>query len=456
MNTPDHKFVLPRDDASRRALHNEVHARPPARIELPALITHIAVLNAAVSVAQEHEHLAKLPLTASLQTEDLAGQFLSLHFQKCTLKWERHSEFTGYTLVQGLGADFALAAAQPDLSTALALPGDWLRSIPGQTICAIQLVMLEEDSGDIQVWLAQAQRWFGGHPTVASSMGNPVPTRSGALGHSLAITRFHLEDDGFERMLVLAHPGTSQNRAGRIAQRLLELETYRLMALRGFPIARGLGASLAQAEAALASITQQLEIKSTSDQSLLDQLVALATGVERIMAEHDYRFSATAAYHALVEQRILELREKAISGTPTIGEFMHRRLSPAMATVAATRKRLNSLSERVARTSELLGTRVNIATEEQNRQLLEKLTKGQAMQLRLQTTVEGLSLAAISYYVVSLVLYTGKALKSAGLAIDPEVLAGASIPVVLLMVWKIIAKVHAKLRQNENPGESKK
>ena len=202
---------------------------------------------------------------------------------------------------------------------------------------------------------------------------------------------------------------------------------------------------MAEAEGALADITARLENKAASDQELLDTLVSLAARVERTIAEHVYRFSATRAYNMLVGQRITELREKAIPGTQTIGEFMQRRLSPAMATVAATAQRLASLSERVSRTSALLRTRVDIATETQNQLLLEKLTRGQELQLRLQSTVEGLSIAAISYYVISLLLYGGKAAKAAGAPVNPEMLAGALIPLVLWLVWRNIRRIHAKL-----------
>ena len=231
----------------------------------------------------------------------------------------------------------------------------------------------------------------------------------------------------------------------RIAQRLLELEIYRLMALRGLPVAKALSHLLGDAEAALQGIMVQLEDDTASDQALLDALVALAARVERATAEHQYRLAATQAYYALVLQRINELREKAIPGTQTIGEFMQRRLSPAMATVSASAKRLESLSERVARTSALLRTRVEIVTESQNQQLLEQLTRGQALQLRLQATVEGLSIAAISYYVVSLLLYGGKALKALGVPLNPELAAGALVPLVLWAVWHTTRRIHARL-----------
>lgn len=428
---------LPADDALRAQLHNEVHARPQARIRLPALVVYVAVLNEGVSREQECAHLRLLPGQEQLGVDQLQGNFLRLRFGGYTLKWERHSEFTRYSMVQPLPEQVALGAINPELLNAVVLKPEWLRAIPGRTIAAIKLAMVHGDIGNAEATMEQARQWFGEHPLVASVLGNN--------SHSWAVTDFVLRPSGFERMLVVAPADTSQTRAGRVSQRLLELETYRLMALRGLPVAKALGSMLAASERALADITAQLENKSASDQDLLDTLISLAAGVERATAEHVYRFSATRAYHTLVAQRIHELREKAIPGTQTIGEFMQRRLSPAMATVAATAQRLASLSERVARTSALLRTRVDIATEVQNQQLLEKLTRGQELQLRLQSTVEGLSIAAISYYVVSLLLYGAKAAKGAGVPINPEVAAGALIPLVLWGVWSATQRIHRKI-----------
>src|SRR5690606_18117952 len=367
----------------------------------------------------------------------LQGSFVRLRLPGATLKWERHTEFTRYSIVQALPAGAGLGQRDPALLPHLALPPDWLAGIPGQTLAAIKLAMLEGDVAQPQACLAQARTWLGEHPVVASLMVN--------RGHSIVVTDFMLRDSGFERMLVIAPPGTPETRVGRISGRLLELETYRLMALRGLPVAKRLGPKLAEDERRLAGITAQMEDKSASDQALLDTLVSLAAGVERATAEHAYRFAATRAYHALVNQRIAELREQPIHGTQTIGEFMQRRLSPAMATVEASARRLASLSDRITRTSALLRTRVDIATEGQNQQLLERLTRGQALQLRLQSTVEGLSIAAISYYVVSLILYVAKAGKAAGLPVHPELMAGAMIPLVLLGVWRMIRRIHATL-----------
>ena len=430
--------LLPEDDEQRDLLHNEVHARPPARIRLPALVVYVAVLNAGISRERECEHLRRLPGQQGLTPEQLQGNFLRLRFEGYTVKWERHTEFTRYSIVQPLPAQAALGASDPNLTSELVVTPDWLRDIPGRTIAAIKLAMVHGDLATSETTMAQARRWFGERTVVASVMGNN--------GHSWAVTDFHLRDSGFERMLVIAPPQVTETRAGRISQRLLELETYRLMALRGLPVAKGLGPMLGEAEGQLADITARLEYKSASEQELLDTLVALAARIERATAEHDYRFSATRAYDTLVAQRLAELREQPVPGTQTLGEFMQRRLSPAMATVAATAQRLASLSERVARTSALLRTRVDIATEAQNQQLLEKLTRGQELQLRLQTTVEGLSIAAISYYVVSLLLYVVKAVKAAGVPLNVEVVTGALIPLVLWGVWRTTRRIHEKLR----------
>ncbi len=429
--------LLPVDDALRVELHNEVHARPQAHIRLPALISYVAVLNRDVSREDECAHLRLLPEQQALGLQALQGNFLRLRLGGYTVKWERHSEFTRYSIVQPLPDGAGLGAAQPALFDRLATPPGWLAAIPGRTIAALQLVMLEDELADSQHLMRQAETWFGPRRTlVASTMGR---------GHSCVVTDFMLQGDGFERLLVLFRPGGTLTRAGRVAGRLTELETYRMLALRGLPVAKSIAPALAEVEAELAELTAQLDSRAETEQQLLDRLIALAARVERSTAEHGYRFSATRAYADLVEQRIAELREQTIPGHQTLGEFMRRRVSPAIATVASTERRLAALSERVSRTSDLLRTRVNIVAEGQNQQLLEKLTRGQELQLRLQSTVEGLSIAAISYYVVSLLLYGAKALKGLGVPLQPELTAGALVPVVLWGVWRTTRRIHEKL-----------
>lgn len=430
---------LPPNDPLRLSLHNEVHARPPALVHLPTLVTLVAVLNDGVERETERLHLCGLPGQDHLTAADVAGNFIRMKIPAgYSIRWERHTEFTRYSIIQPLPNGMGLGAEQPDLAANLATHDGWLAQTPGKTVAAVQLVMVTANLSDSAAVLDVAKRWFGRRTLVASKMGPD---------YSWALTDFQVNADGFERMLVLVPEGTSEARAGRIAMRLLEIETYRLMALRGLPVAKELGPMLSLAENELADLTAKMEGKAASEESLLDSLIVLAARVERASSEHNYRFSATYAYDELVRQRIAELYEVANPGTQTLGEFMKRRMSPAIATVASTSRRLDSLAERISRTSALLRTRVDIATEEQNRVLLEKLTRGQELQFQLQSTVEGLSIAAISYYVVSLLLYVVKALKTAGLPIHPEMTVGALIPLVLYSVWKTTQRIHKKLHR---------
>ncbi len=441
--------LLPPDDPLRRLLHDEAHARPAATIRLPARVVYVAVRHDGIAREAQLAHLRELPGHAALPDDALDRQFLRLKLPQGTLKWERHGEFTRYSLVQALPNGVGLDTPEPPLHTGLAVPEGWLARIPGHSFVAMQLVMLPLDAtAPPQAMLAAARRWFGGHPVAASAIGRVAADALAATtggGHSVVVTDFRLDADGFERLLVLCAPGTSETRAGRISQRLLELETYRLMALLGLPAAKALAPELGLAEAQLARLTARFDTREASDQALLDELVALAARLERATAEHAYRFAATQAYDAVMQQRLAELRETPVPGWQTLGEFLQRRQAPAIATVAATARRLDSLALRVERAGGLLRTRVDIAAEAQNQQLLARLTQGQALQLRLQTTVEGLSIAAISYYVVSLALYGFKAAKAAGLPVHPELAAGALLPLVLAGVWHTTRRIHARL-----------
>lgn len=436
--------LLPNDDPQRIVLHNEVHARPSQRIRIPALIIYVVVINNGITREQECEHLRRLPGQQELMFEQLQNNFLRLRLQGYTLRWERHTEFTRYSLLQHSPEGAHLGATDPELLSYVATPEDWLAGIPGRTFAAIKLTIVHGDLSQPDELLIQARKWFGGNGVVASLIGRD--------GHSLAVTDFMLRQSGFERMLVIMPTDATETRAGRVAQRLLEIETYRLMALRGLPVAKQLIPELTDAEQQLADITARLENKAASDQELLDRLISLAARIERATVEHTYRFAATQAYNKLVSQRIAEFREKAIPGTQTIGEFMQRRLSPAIATVEATAQRMSYLSARVSRTSALLRTRVDILTEAQNQQLLEKLTRGQELQLRLQSTVEGLSIAAISYYVISLLLYVAKAGEAAGLPIHPELATGLMVPIVLWIVWRSTRSIHDKFFSTKGTG----
>lgn len=183
------------------------------------------------------------------------------------------------------------------------------------------------------------------------------------------------------------------------------------------------------------AILDALSSDVVDEQVLLRNITGLAARIEKLSMDNSYRFAASQAYFCLVKARIEELREIRIDGVPTVEEFMARRLSPAMNTCESVVRRQEALAERIAHTNDLLRTRVGIVQERQNRKILESLDTRGAQQLRLQQSVEGLSVAAISYYLVGLFGYIGKAMKAGGLPINPEVAAGVLVPVIAIGVW---------------------
>ena len=166
--------------------------------------------------------------------------------------------------------------------------------------------------------------------------------------------------------------------------------------------------------------------------------------LENKVARAAFRFGAAAAYEAIVHQRIEVLREVRFDGRQTFGEFMMRRYDPAMRTVKASQARLAAMADRAMRAGELLRTRVDVERSAQNQSLLESMNMRADMQLRLQKTVEGLSVVAISYYAVSLMSYAVYPLAEA-MDISRGSMTAALILPVMLLVWWLVRRVQKSL-----------
>jgi uncharacterized membrane-anchored protein len=235
-------------------------------------------------------------------------------------------------------------------------------------------------------------------------------------------------------------------RLGRLVQRLIEIDTYRMAALLGLPVARESAAMLASAEQGVAELAEAIRAAGPSEEpQLLDRLTKLAGEVESHYAATHSRFSASAAYFELVDRRIDDIGESRLAGLQTIGEFVDRRLSPARATCAWATRRQDALSQRVSRISNLLRTRVEIEQQQSSQQLLAAMNRRQGLQLKLQATVEGLSVAAITYYIVGLVNYLAKGAHAIGWPWSAEATAAVAIPVVAVAVWASLRRLHHKV-----------
>lgn len=419
--------LIPPDHPERLALAEEVHARPPDALATPSRATFVAIVVAPDERAAECEHLAALCARYSLQPPAPDARHFSADLGTARFKWERHGEFSGYTFFTA--GRSPVPFSEPPIRD---LPPDWLAAAPGRTLFAAHAKLVAEAREPDADFLAA---YFGGGMVVGAEIGG---------GAGLAFTDFRIHGDGFARFLVLDR-GLTPRQAGRMMQRLFEIEAYRMLALLALPVARRLGPRIARIEGALVELTDDIARHSVDDETLLPQLTRLADEVEQSLASSQFRFGACRAYAELVARRIAELRERRLPGMQTIEEFMARRFTPAVATCDSTAQRLRELSERVAQASALLSTRVNIARERQNQRLLASMDRRAHLQLRLQQTVEVLSVAAIVYYVAGLVGYLAKALHAVGVPVNPEVAIGVAIPVAALVVIWVIRRVRRRL-----------
>jgi uncharacterized membrane-anchored protein len=425
--------TFPPDHPQRALLADEVHARPPEPLPTPARASYLAVMIEADAREQELRHLQALCRRHGVAGPD-AG---TTHFRVALgpalhLKWERHAEFSGYTFhVEGL------SESPFDNASVALLPADWLAAIPGHTVAAVQAEVVHAGT-DWPDASALAERFRG--PVVGAEIG---------AGAGAIYTDFRLHADGCSRVWLLNRTLTVAQ-TGRMLQRFFEIEAYRVLALLALPIARRQAPRIAAIEASLASLTDGMArahggADSDADEALLHELMRLAAEVESGIAASQFRFGACEAYHGLVQRRVAELRESRLPGLQTIDEFMSRRLDPAAATCANVAQRLKGLADRVSQASALLATRVGIARERQNQALLASMDRRAKLQLRLQQTVEGLSIAAIVYYVAGLIGYLAKAAHGAGLHVDVDLVVGVSIPLVAALMFWSLKKMRRKL-----------
>ena len=410
--------MSPADHALRRVLNDEVHARPPEQLRPPVRLSYLALIpdhDRAADIKALHDLVTRFGAPAPRPDQN----HYSADLGAFRIKWERHTEFMRYKFfVSG-------AESTPFSNPAItAVPAEWLSALPGKVIAAYHAVILTEPAGGVAMETV-ADAHFNGNALIGSMTSG---------GKGLALTDFRIHDDGFGR-LVVYDSGMTPRQLGRLVQRIMEIDTYRMMALLAFPVARTLGPQLQQAEQELLAIIDAVQGAKEEDEPLLfDRITKLEAQVEKTRSDTHYRFSAATAYHTLVEQRVDELREQRIEGLQTFREFNERRLSPAMATCRTTSARLEAILERVGRTTMLLSTRVNVTREKQNQQVLKSMDRRATMQLRLQQTVEGLSVAAISYYIVGLVGYAAKGVKASGRDINLDLITAWSIPIVIGLV----------------------
>ncbi|MEM7597834.1 MAG: DUF3422 domain-containing protein [Pseudomonadota bacterium] len=416
------------DHPLRYQLANELHARPFPKLQAPATIAYLVLKKnenaAARDRALDMAHLVDLLDRHGAVHPQPGATHYSGQVGRHFLTWESHAEFVTYSAIAKANGGRPFDPADFEV-----FPEDWLENAPGSRITSALLrVQPRTDESELEKNIAD---WF-----VSESVAVARVVEDSAI----IAGDFRIDPAGHQRFLISVDADIGSRRAGRVMQRLCEIETYKAMSMLGFSRVRAMESDMGAMEDRLSKIIGGLSAREDQAEDTLSELLDITAEMEALNATSSFRFGATAAYRHIVAQRIEVLREERFGARQTFSEFMMRRYDPAMRTVTAAKERLDAMVERARRAGELLRTRVDVERSAQNQALLESMDKRAALQLRLQRTVEGLSVVAISYYAVSLAGYLLYPL-SEPLGVSEGVLTAAVTIPVVLMVWWLVRKL---------------
>lgn len=417
----------------RAAVIGELHARPFAPVETPRRVLHAAFLLDAGAAQADREAVAALCASRGVPGPGPGAKQHRVSFGGANLRWESHAEFCTYTwdLPAAALAPGALPFQPP--ATLLASPFAEVPQ-PGPLLVAVDLHLTQDTADDLPL-----DGVFDRTSLARADVND---------GTAEIASDFKPDPSGFVRILVRDR-GLGAEAAGALVQRLLEIETYRTLALLGLPEAHRLSPLIGRIESRLAQAAEAMTATEglSANNALLDELVALAAELEAGSTASLFRFGASRAYTEIVKLRLATIGEHAVPGFPTWQQFLDRRMAPAMRTCFTVEERQDKIARKLANAADLLRTRVNVELEQQNRDLLTSMNERTRLQLRLQRTVEGLSVAAISYYVVSLIHHLAEGIhqsgldKQVGLPLDVGLVTAISVPLAVLGVWSVVRRI---------------
>lgn len=394
----------------------------------PRVVLHYAFLTNASEAADDKAWLIEFCTSRGEPVPTDGAKHHTIAFGGGMLNWEQHAEFTTYT--------WDAPAAEGKLFGELIHnhPFGAMFRAPGDMLVAARFEAHPNPGED--VW---RRHFDSGSLTVSRIEG----------GAAAVATDFRQDGDGLTRFLVI-NDEMGNHQIGAAVKRLLEIETYRTLAMLGLFEAARLQPEIRRFETELADLTSQMveDAGLDTNRDLLNKFTKLAAALEAGATASTFRFGASRAYHQIVQARFNTLQEEAAPGELSMAGFLGRRLSPAMQTCQSIEDRQAMLSRKLARATTLLRTRVDVDLEQQNRSLLQSMNRRARMQLRLQQTVEGLSIAAVSYYVVGLLSYLAKGASDAGLPIPSgSITTAIAVPIVIAVMWATmhrIRKVYSK------------
>jgi uncharacterized membrane-anchored protein len=436
--------MRPYDHPLRTVLHEEVHARPPVALWPRDRILNQAFLLKGNDRQQQLDWINAISEQTKQPIDPNHGQtFRIIELrpapQRVIIKWELHGEFSSISAIvqqKDLIAEAPIKTRHGienevnDLLNRLSIKP--MHEAGGLRISAIDIAF--EDRGLFKE-ADEVSSLFSGNTLIGSTI---LSNQKAQLWTDLQVN-----EDGYISFLV-PHAGMGSRQAGRVARRITEVEIYRMASMLAFPVAKSLSGPLRNAEAELSELSKEISmaqnqesVATHQDGEFLERISTLASKIEEWISEHGLRFTAAEAYSQLTAKNLEELSEASLPGVQTLSEFMERRFAPAMSTCSWTQRRLRELSDRISRTTQILRTRIEFVNESQTQELLASMDRRAKIQLRLQETVEGLSVLVLTYYAVSLIIYMAKGAKELGLMIPAELIGGASAPIIAYGIYAL-------------------
>lgn len=420
--------------ALRVALSNEWHARPLLAMPAPMRCSHLVRLRGDSSLGARREEFAAFCRIQGQAAPGEGSRHHTVRVGNCLMKWEGHTEADAYTLLISGNGEPPFSVPALDF-----LDAQMAETLQSDLFLGIHLEVVpcpDTTPGDRQ---RRARSLLGNGEIYGGAFANGV----GELWSS-----FRLDAHGFLRLLIM-DTGLGEARLGRYLQRVLEVESYRMLAMLALPAARDVMGVLGELEPELDEVMAQLAHRDAdpAQERLLERITRIAARVEHVAAVHAYRFAAARAYNGIVERRLSELGEAPRESAPRYTTFLLKTLQPAMRTCDAAERRTQELAQRVTRATQLLDSMVDMDQKKQNQAILERLAERANLQLRLQQSVEGFSIFAITYYAVGLLAYLLKSTKALGLGLNPDLLTGFSAPLILAVVWFSVHSVKRRLKR---------
>ena len=438
---------------SMLSFKDELHARPYIKLSNNLRTFHFAYLLKENDEKKSWVYLDKFLGKINFQKlPKQVSKYWVAEGKDLIIRYECHTEFISLTLIypNKIEDDNKNKTKLFDENFLRLLPIDFLKNFPGEHFLSSWIEMLPSKSNFKPIDIEK----FFYHDNFA---GSNVAEDGANVFMSFKSDRTNFIGSGFRRVFI-QNKNLRTRRTGRLLQRIVELETYQVLSLLGLPQVRTETKNLSNLEKQITEITKSVSktAKSNLDkkairypdyQKDLNELSYVVAKIEEIDSSTNYRLSATSAYYKLVEQRIKDLREIRLESFQTNNEFLSRRLQPAIRTSEAFSRRLESLATRAQRADNLVRTQIEMGVQIQNKDLLKSMELRARAQLRLQETVESLSIVAITYYIVGLLSTLVDPINFDFIFISKELFLALCVPIVLILIWYVAKTVRKKINK---------